>query len=114
MIIVLILGDLVQQRNPTCWVDTYQGGLSCCHHKNVLLDQHQTQPEELLTYQMKFRFYYQAYKPATQSSPASHKNLLRMWHQTEVNAGEYDITQCPPGIYANCISKMLSQNIYYI
>ena len=63
---------------------------------------------------MKFRFYYQAYKPATQSSPASHKTLLRMWHQTEVNAGEYDITQCPPGIYASCIFKILSQNIYYI
>jgi len=90
-------GDLVQQKNPTCWVDTYQGGLSCCHHKNILLDQHQTPPEELLTYQMKFRFYYQTYKPATQNSPASHKNLLRMYYQTEANAGEYDITKCPSG-----------------
>ena len=31
-------GDLVQQHNPTCWIETYQGGLSCCHHQNILLD----------------------------------------------------------------------------
>merc|ERR1712117_990560 len=40
-------GDLVQQKNPTCWVDTYQGGLSCCHHENLLLDVDQEPPEEL-------------------------------------------------------------------
>ena len=48
-------GDLVQQKNPTCWVETYQGGLSCCHHGNLPLDKDQTPPEELLSYQMKFR-----------------------------------------------------------
>merc|ERR1712117_545037 len=87
-------GDLVQQKNPTCWVDTYQGGLSCCHHQTILLDQDQTPPEELLTYHMKFRFYYQTYTPATNDKPASHKNLLRMYYQTEAHAGEYDVPKC--------------------
>ena len=91
-------GDLVQQRNPTCWVDTYQGGLSCCHHQNLLLDKDQTPPEDILSYQMKFRFYYQPYPPPSEKSPAAHENLLRMYYQTEANAGEYDIPKCEPGV----------------
>merc|ERR1712192_223617 len=84
-------GDLVQQKNPTCWIETYQGGLSCCHHQNILLDRDQTPPEELLTYHMKFRFYFQPYTAASADAPASHQNLLRMYYQTEANAGEYDV-----------------------
>jgi len=86
-------GDLLQQKNPTCWVETYQGGLQCCHHDTVLLDKDQTPPEEKLTYHLKFRFYFQPYT----AEPASHRNLLRMWHQTEENSGEYDVIGCPPG-----------------
>merc|ERR1719369_264581 len=89
-------GDLVQQKNPTCWVETYQGGLSCCHHGNILLDKDQTPPEELLTYHIKFRFYFQPYTEATATKPASHTNLLRMYYQTEANAGEYDVPKCSP------------------
>ena len=92
-------GDLLQQKNPTCWVDTYEGGLSCCHHKNVLLDKDQEQPSDLLTYHLKFRFYYQPYEPEVETSPASmvvnkpasHQNLIRLYFQTEAWAGEYDI-----------------------
>ena len=102
---MLFEGDLLEQRNPTCWVNTYQGGLHCCHHQNILLDKDQTPPEEILSYQMKFRydislynfvnnksdtlrFYYQPYSPPSTSAPASHSNLLRMWYQTEVNSGK--------------------------
>jgi len=90
-------GDLVQQKNPTCWIETYQGGLSCCHHQNILLDRDQTPPEELLTYHMKFRFYFQPYTAASADAPASHQNLLRMYYQTEANAGEYDVPKCEEG-----------------
>jgi len=86
-------GDLLQQKNPTCWVETYQGGLQCCHHDTILLDKDQTPPEEKLTYHLKFRFYFQPYT----TEPPSHRNLLRMWHQTEENSGEYDVIGCPPG-----------------
>ena len=72
-----------------------QGGLGCCHHQNILLDKDQTPPAELLTYHMKFRFYFQPYQAAGPSSPASHANLLRMYYQTEAQAGEYDIPKCP-------------------
>merc|ERR1739844_130008 len=84
-------GDLLQQKNPTCWVDTYEGGLSCCHHKNVLLDKDQEQPSDLLTYHLKFRFYFQPYEPEVVTSPASHQNLVRLYFQTEAWAGEYDV-----------------------
>jgi len=86
-------GDLLQQKNPTCWVETYQGGLQCCHHDTILLDKDQTPPEEKLTYHLKFRFYFQPFT----AEPPSHRNLLRMWHQTEENSGEYDVIGCPPG-----------------
>ena len=48
-------GDLLQQSNPTCRVDTYAGGLLCCHHQNVLLDKDQEQPSQVMTYHLKFR-----------------------------------------------------------
>merc|ERR1711962_184643 len=90
-------GDLVQQHNPTCWIETYQGGLSCCHHQNILLDKDQTPPEELLTYRLKFRFYFQPYNPGTPTQPNSHTNLLRMYYQTEAWSTEYDVPKCAEG-----------------
>ena len=53
---MLFEGDLLEQKNPTCWVNTYQGGLHCCHHQNILLDKDQTPPTETLSYHMKFRY----------------------------------------------------------
>ena len=49
-------GDLLKQRNPTCFVDTYEGGLLCCSHKSILLNQNQVQPSHEMTYRIKFRF----------------------------------------------------------
>ena len=37
--------SLIDQRNPTCDVRTYNGGLSCCHHMYYLLDKDQEIPE---------------------------------------------------------------------
>jgi len=101
-------GDLVAQHNPTCWVDTYQGGLSCCHHGVLLLDKDQSPPEELLTYHLKFRFYYQPYSPATDKAVASHKNLLRMYYQTEAYATEYDVPQCQKGTPSSLCTHMIT------
>jgi len=82
-------GDLLQQYNPTCFIKTYQGGLSCCHHKNILLDEDQVQPEHEMTYQLKFRFWFQEYY--------GQKQLERFYYQTEAYAGEYDIPKCEEG-----------------
>ena len=80
------VGDLLHQKNPSCFIETYQGGLSCCHHKNILLDKDQVQPEHNMTYQLKFRFWYQDYE--------NHKSLIRLYFQTEAYSGEYDIPKC--------------------
>ncbi len=82
-------GDLIQDHNPSCFIETYQGGLSCCHHKNVLLDADQVQPDHQMTYQLKFRFWFQEYY--------GQKQLERFYYQTEAYSGEYDVTQCPMG-----------------
>jgi len=104
------VADLVAQQNPTCWIQTYQGGLSCCHHKNILLDADQpvdTRTDEIY---LKFRFYFQEYKPATPSTPASHMNLHRFYFQTEAFAGEYDVPKCPEGIPpSECIHEITSR-----
>lgn len=80
--------DLLAEKNPTCFVDTYQGGLACCHHEVVLLDKEQVQPSEEMTYHMKFRFWFQEYDEKV------HDNLIRIYWQTEAMATEYDILKC--------------------
>ena len=102
----------VQQKNPSCFVETYQGGLSCCHHKNVLLDADQIQPTHEMTYSLKFRFWFQEY---------TNQSLLeRFYYQTEANSGEYDVPKCEEGISSNnCVhsitahwnaKKLINQN----
>ena len=34
-------GDLVRLHNPTCWLETYAGGLHCCKSGNILLNKGQ-------------------------------------------------------------------------
>ena len=86
-------GSLSGQNNPTCNSKQYAGGLSCCHHGRIMLDADQAIRPELLRYHMKFRFWYEEYVPAdpTKGTPASHRNLPRVYQQTEADAGEYDV-----------------------
>merc|ERR1719262_1636630 len=84
-------GDLLAQKNPTCNSRQYAGGLSCCHHGRIMLDADQEIRPELLRYHMKWRFWFQEYKPATATTNASHSDLPRIYYQTEAHAGEYDI-----------------------
>ena len=42
-------------------------------------------------YHLKYRFYFRMYDPATVQP------LVRLYHQTEAFAGEYDVMQCKPG-----------------
>ena len=85
--------------NPTCTVETYRGGLRCCTHGNFLIDADQPDqwPDQTLTYSLKFRYYFQDYVEEDKSTrtPASHKDLPRIYWQTESFAGEYDI---PKGV----------------
>ena len=99
--------DLLVQKNPTCFVDTYQGGLACCHHQVVLLDEDQVQPEGDLSYHMKFRFWFQEYNVL--NNIPSHQNLIRIYWQTEALAGEYDIIKCEEGkLKDDCVFEIKS------
>lgn len=81
-------GDLLLQHNPSCFIQTYQGGLSCCSHQTVLLDKEQIQPTHEMTYHLKFRFWFQEYTNQT--------HLPRFYYQTEAYSGEYDVPKCQP------------------
>jgi len=104
-------GDLVQQKNPTCWIQTYSGGLYCCHHKAILLDEDQPVDTRVDEVYLKFRFYYQDYQPPTPSNPKpSHLNLKRFYFMTEAYAGEYDIIPCPAGTPSqDCIQEITAR-----
>jgi len=119
-------GDLLQQQNPTCWLGTYSGGLSCCRHRNLLLDADQTPDNRTDTVYLKFRFYYQPYVPVTPQSPfsvfpkesrpsqgpeaPSHLNLHRFYFTTEAFAGEYDVTACPPSTPpSQCVQEITAR-----
>jgi hypothetical protein len=103
-------GDLVQQKNPTCWIQTYRGGQQCCHHQNILLDADQPEDSRTDTTYLKFRFYFQEYQPATPNLPASHHNLYRFYYQTEAFSSEYDIIQCPAGTPpSECVQEITAR-----
>jgi hypothetical protein len=56
-------GDLEAQKNPTCSIETYRGGLSCCRDGHSLLDSAQEVPwgDQYLEYHLKVRFYFEEY-----------------------------------------------------
>jgi hypothetical protein len=118
-------GDLLDQHNPTCQIQTYAGGLSCCRDGEPLLDVGQSNPwpDQYLEYRLKFRFYFEEYRrparvaPAEKSGPsmatdskAFHQNLVRVYWQTESFAGEYDVVQCEPGTpESQCVQVITSK-----
>jgi len=92
------IADLVLQKNPTCLVQTYAGGLVCCHHQNILLDADQLVDQRIDEIHLKFRFWFQEYQPSTPTKPTpSHQNLNRFYFMTEAYSGEYDVLPCAAG-----------------
>jgi hypothetical protein len=63
--------------NPACDALTYNGGTHCCKHSWFLTDRGQDSliPADTDMYYLKWRYYFQEYVPATQSSPATHIHL---------------------------------------
>jgi len=80
---------LLRDKNDICDITTYQGGLKCCAHKSILLDNNQTIPPAVDTYRMKFRVYYEEY--------TNQSNAFFMFWTNEQGAGEYDVPQCASG-----------------
>jgi hypothetical protein len=94
-------GDLLAQRNPSCDIRTYRGGLATCLHGWRLLDADQETPwaDQPLVYYKKFRVYFQEY------NNTKHQEITR--HDWGIGCGggavkpslasggaEYDVPQC--------------------
>jgi hypothetical protein len=88
----LCKGQVLDQRNPTCDLRTYTGGIQSCLDTWRLLDKEQPVPwhDQPLVYQHKFRFWFQDYS-AEQKQP-----MHFSWHLGAAT-GEYDVPQCPTG-----------------
>ena len=98
------LGDadysVMKNRNPTCDIRTYVGGLATCHHGWHLLDAEQPipWPDQPITYYMKYRLYFQEYSPPqVPGQPASHINAFDITWSIAGQTGEYDVPRCEPG-----------------
>ena len=93
--------SVLAQRNPTCDVRAYVGGLQVCKHMWSLLDAAQESDPRVqkwkdmpLTYYQKYRFYYQEYVPNHHIVSVPRQG----WGIAAAGGNaEYDVPQCPPG-----------------
>jgi len=81
--------DLLKTHNPTCSLNTYAGGMSCCRGGVFLLDADQAIPEPVDTIFYKWRFYYEAW------NASRHKKTYHVeWQFGHI---EYDVPKAPEG-----------------
>lgn len=92
-------GDMLQQNNPACKMQTYMGGTSCCKHTWFLTDRDQENliPSAVDTYFIKFRYYFQEYVPATPKTAASHQMLHHWVFLIDEQVNDYEEVQCADG-----------------
>ena len=85
--------ELLSTHNAICNITEYEGGLYCCHHDSILLDQHQNVPNKTDTWRLKYRFYFEDFVPSSAATATndSHRNLFRTWWSTEATNNEYDV-----------------------
>lgn len=96
---------IARDHNPSCAIETYGGGMKCCHHGVHLLDADQEVPSETYTYAMKFRFFYE-----DPEEIPGYKNAFFMFHEAEQNHGEYDVVPCAAGTAPeDCIHEIVGQ-----
>ena len=93
--------SVLAQRNPTCDVRSYVGGLQVCKHMWSLLDSKQENDARVqawkalpLTYYQKYRIYFQDYVPQKHIGTIPRQG----WGIAAAGGdAEYDVPQCPPG-----------------
>mmetsp|Transcript_472 Transcript_472/g.736 ORF Transcript_472/g.736 Transcript_472/m.736 type:complete len:955 (+) Transcript_472:147-3011(+) len=101
-----------RDNNPSCSIDTYQGGMICCHHDIFLLDADQEIPAPTFKFRMKFRFWYEDPEETTVGAVDStvgpsisqivypgldYQNAFFFFRETEIAHGEYDVPACAEG-----------------
>jgi len=87
---------ILKQKNPTCDVRTYQGGLQVCKHMWSLLDADQEIPwqDKPLVYYQKYRFYFQEYEQGRHIVSVPRVS----WGIAAAGGhAEYDVPQAPAG-----------------
>jgi len=93
-------GDMAQQHNPACNMETYNGGLHCCHHLWFLTDMEQDSliPPDVDTYFLKFRYYFQEYIPGNPPGvPPSHQHLHHWVFLIDSEINDYEEVPCSDG-----------------
>ena len=99
------LSSLRRDRNPTCDVSTYGGGMACCRDGTFLLDADQEVPPHVDEVFYRWRFYFQDWEPARHtplfhvewavngcdSAGGNHGNSFNCHHI------EYDVPRAAPG-----------------
>lgn len=95
------LSDLAKNKNPTCDVSTYVGGMACCRDGNFLLDADQEIPDYVDEVRYKWRFYFEDW------DPKRHTQVVHLeWALNGCDSGgghmgcrhiEYDVPRAPPG-----------------
>ena len=79
--------------NMACRMETYHGGLQCCKHSWFLTERHQDSmipKDKVDTYFLKWRYYFQEYRPATRTSMASHKHLHHWVFLIDAQVNDYE------------------------
>mmetsp|Transcript_12506 Transcript_12506/g.31977 ORF Transcript_12506/g.31977 Transcript_12506/m.31977 type:complete len:525 (-) Transcript_12506:459-2033(-) len=79
--------------NAACNIDTYHGGTECCKHSFLLTDQAQEsliQPDKVDRYFLKFRVYFQVFRPPTAASAASHQHLHHWVFLIDAQINDYE------------------------
>ena len=102
------MGSLDGQHNPTCNSAQYSGGLRCCHHGRLMLDQAQAEvslKRATLKYHMKFRFWFQEYKNASVAAAEILAVTAKAPAETCINDDGHtpcgSTAQCCPGLECN-------------
>ena len=108
---------IMRDHNPSCSIETYNGGMICCHHGIYLLDKDQTIPPDTFKFRMRFRFWYEDPSTVVSSSSVSkmvwgddlpYQNAFFVFRETEIAHGEYDVPKCAQGTKPeNCVHEIV-------
>jgi hypothetical protein len=85
-------GQLLSTHNAICNITEYEGGLSCCGDKSILLDEDQDITSfKIDHWRLKYRFYFEEH--------SEQLNNFRVWWSTEAINNEFDV----PKSTADCL-----------
>ena len=82
-----------QVPNQACFMKSYHGGLKCCKNSWFLTDRDQDSlipKDKVDTYYLKWRYYFQEYRPATLRIPASHKHIHHWVFLIDEQVNDYE------------------------